>query len=138
MKRNEIIAVVLAILTTVGTIAAALIYEHTRTEAAGFIVIEARSPLNGNWSPATITVREGDVVRLKIRNVETVAHGFSLPEFGVGITELKAGEVKVVEFTPNKTGTFKFFCTVWCSQEHMEMSGELVVVPMLAEVQEAH
>lgn len=135
MKRNEIIAVVLAILATVGTIAAALIYEHTRTEAADFIVIEARSPLNGNWNPVTITVREGDVVRLKIRNVETVAHGFSLPDFGAGITELKPGEVKTVEFTANKSGTFKFFCTVWCSQEHMAMVGEVVVEPELAQAQ---
>ena len=61
-----------------------------------------------------------------IRNIETVTHGFALPDFNIA-TEIKAGEVRVVRFIPDKRGNFKFFCTIWCSPRHMEMTGELIV-----------
>lgn len=132
MRRNEIIAVILALLATVGAIVAALWYNASRD--AGYEVIEllAIQPQNGNWQPSEITVERGKPVRLKIRNVETVSHGFALPDFGIGITEIKPGEVQVIDFTPDKAGVFPFFCTVWCSNEHMAMKGKLIVTDRLA------
>lgn len=133
MRRNEIMAVVLALLATVGTVAAALWYDRSRD--AGYEVVEllAIQPMSGNWQPNEIRVERGKPVRLKIRNVETVSHGFALPEFDIGVTEIKPGEVKVIDFTPDKAGVFPFFCTVWCSNEHMEMSGKLIVSDRLAQ-----
>lgn len=87
----------------------------------------ARAPGNGNWYPQKIKVPVGKKVKIIIRNIETVSHGFALPAFQVAVDEIKAGEVKVVEFTPDKKGTSPFMCTVWCSDRHMEMTGELIV-----------
>jgi heme/copper-type cytochrome/quinol oxidase subunit 2 len=127
MRRNEALAIILALLATAGTVGAALWYEHHRNETLQVVELLANSPLNGNWTPASLEVTKGKPVRLKIRNRETVAHGFSLPDFNVGITEIKPGQVFVVEFTPDRTGTFPFYCTVWCSDEHLAMTGKVVV-----------
>lgn len=127
MRKQEAVAVALTLLATVGTILAALWYD--RHQAAGREVLEllAIQPSNGNWQPSEIHLQKGRPVRLRIRNVETVSHGFALPDFGIGIAEIKPGEVHIVEFTPDRTGTFPFYCTVWCSPEHLAMAGRLIV-----------
>jgi len=137
MRRNEALAVILTLLATVGTVVGALWYEHHRNETMQVVELLANSPLNGNWSPAALEVARGKPVRLKIRNRETVAHGFSLPDFNVGVTEIKPGQVFVVEFTPDRTGSFPFYCTVWCSREHMAMTGRIVVRGPLAQAAHA-
>ena len=126
MQRNEALAVILTLLATVGTVLAALWYDRRRDEKLQVVELLANSPLNGNWTPASLQVTKGKPVRLKIRNRETVTHGFSLPDFNVGVTEIKPGQVFVVEFTPDRSGTFPFYCTVWCSKEHLAMAGTVV------------
>jgi len=54
-------------------------------------------------------------------------HGFAIPALGIDLGEIKAGQSKIVEFTPDKAGKFDFYCTVWCSEYHMQMRGELKV-----------
>ncbi len=79
------------------------------------------------WSfePASITVKKGTKVNLKITSID-VAHGFSLPDFNVN-TRLEPGQETVVEFTPDKVGSFNFFCSVFCGSGHGGMTGTLVV-----------
>lgn len=127
MKRNELIALTLLILATVGTAAGILGIEKYRRAKFFTLELIARAPDNGNWYPKKITVPLGREVRLLIRNIETVSHGFAIPDLEISAGEIKAGEVKVVKFTPDKKGVFPFMCTVWCSDQHMQMRGELVV-----------
>ena len=126
-KNKEKIAVMLMFLATVGTIIGVFVIEAARRKKFYTVELIARSPLNGNWYPKEIRIPLGKEVKIYIRNVETVSHGFSLPEFNVSALEIKAGEVEVVRFTPDKRGTFPFMCTVWCSNEHLHMSGEITV-----------
>lgn len=77
------------------------------------------------FQPATIRIKEGDKVRLKIKSVD-VSHGFAIPEFDVNVT-LEPQKETVVEFIANKKGEFIFFCTVVCGQGHKDMKGKLVV-----------
>ncbi len=127
MKRNEILAVILVLLATVGTVLGIFGVEKYRRSKLYTIELLARSPKNGNWLPRKIHVPLGQEVKILIRNVETVSHGFALPAFNVGVDEIKAGHVAVVRFTPDRRGTFPFMCTVWCSDEHMQMNGEVIV-----------
>lgn len=127
MRRNEAIAVILVIMATVGAIAGVFAVERFRRKKLYTVELIAREPDHGNWYPGKITVPLGKQVRILIRNIETVSHGFALPDFNVAVNEIKAGEVAVVQFTPHKKGTFPFMCTVWCSPRHMEMRGELIV-----------
>jgi heme/copper-type cytochrome/quinol oxidase subunit 2 len=91
------------------------------------IELLARAPERGNWSPQTIRVEQGKEVTLVIRNVDIVTHGFYLPEFGLSAGEIKAGDVREISFTPTVTGEFTFYCSVWCSDYHMNMRGTLIV-----------
>lgn len=127
MRKNELAAVALIFLATIGTVLGILGFENFRKSRLYTVELIARAPDNGNWYPRKITVPFGKKVKILIRNIETVTHGFALPDFNVAVKEIKAGEVVVVEFTPDKKGAFPFMCTVWCSDQHMNMTGEIVV-----------
>lgn len=87
----------------------------------------ARAPERGNWSPRTLELERGREVTLVIRNVDVVTHGFYLPDLGLSVTEIKAGDVKRLTFTPEEGGEFPFYCSMWCSDYHMQMRGTLIV-----------
>ena len=127
MKLNEALATVLMVLSTVGVVAVIFGAEKYRRSTSYTYDLIARTPDHGNWYPRELQVRRGQKVRLLIRNIETVTHGFAIPDLNIAVREIKAGHVSVVEFTPEKSGTFPFLCTVWCSDRHMEMTGTLVV-----------
>lgn len=127
MKKNELAAIIMFLLATVGAIVGIFAYESYRKSKFYTVDLIARSPLNGNWYPRKLIVPYGKEVAIRIRNIETVSHGFAAPDFKEGVKEIKAGEVATVRFTPEKKGTFPFFCTVWCSDEHLQMNGEITV-----------
>ena len=127
MNRNEVIAVILIFLATIGTILGVFTVEKYRRSKFYTVELIARAPNNGNWSPREFKVPYGKEVKILIRNIETVSHGFALPNFGVSNVEIKAGEAVTVKFVPDKRGKFPFMCTVWCSDEHLHMTGELIV-----------
>ena len=127
MSKKENIAVILVILATVGTLLAIMGAEKYRIKKKFTVELIARSPEHGNWYPQKITVAFGQEVKILLRNIETVSHGFALPEFNVAVREIKAGEVKVVEFRADKRGVFPFMCTIWCSDNHLQMRGELFI-----------
>ncbi|HEV8289850.1 MAG TPA: cupredoxin domain-containing protein [Candidatus Norongarragalinales archaeon] len=77
------------------------------------------------WIPDTITVKKGIPVRITITTTD-VAHGFGLTDFGIN-KRINTGETTIVEFTPDKTGSFSFRCTVICGSGHGAMKGTLVV-----------
>ncbi len=77
------------------------------------------------FSPNSITVKKGDTVVLKLTSAD-VAHGLSLPEFGVD-AKVNPGETKTVEFVADKAGTFTFTCNVPCGAGHKAMTGTLIV-----------
>lgn len=101
--------------------------EHYRRQTRFSAELVARQPDYGNWYPDALRVSYGRPLRLMIRNIDTVSHRFAIPDFRVAVREIKAGEVEVVEFTPDKRGSFPFLCTVWCSPRHQQMRGTLVV-----------
>ena len=127
MKRNESIAIVLIFLATVGAVLGIFGFEKYRRSKFYTVELIARAPLNGNWYPKKFSVPYAKEVNLLIRNIETVSHGFAIPDLHVAVPEIKAGEVVAVKFTPDKRGTFPFMCTVWCSDEHLHMTGEITV-----------
>ncbi len=77
------------------------------------------------WEPATITAKKGELVRLIIHNAD-VPHGLVIPDLGVMEGDIPP-DGAVIEFMASKTGTFEFFCSVWCGEGHMEMRGKIVI-----------
>ncbi|MBM3127707.1 MAG: hypothetical protein FJ009_03630 [Chloroflexi bacterium] len=125
--KNEPIAVAMLILGTIVAIIGILGFENYRRSAEYTAELTARATEYGNWYPNTITIPYGKPAKILIRNIDVVSHGFALPDFQIAVMEIKAGESAVIEFTPDKKGVFPFVCTIWCSNRHMEMRGQLVV-----------
>ena len=71
------------------------------------------------YSPNSITVKNGQRVKITINNIDT-SHGIDVPDFRVSGKDS-------VEFVANKTGLFIFRCIVNCGEGHMEMVGTLTV-----------
>ena len=80
---------------------------------------------NWEFDPSTITVNQGDTVRITIKSID-VDHGLAIPDFNVNV-KFKPGDIKTVEFIADKKGEFRFYCNVYCGSGHREMEGTLVV-----------
>jgi plastocyanin domain-containing protein len=74
-------------------------------------VQEVTIVVRGGYDPASVRVRKGAAVRLVFDRQETssCSEEVVLPEFGIK-RFLPAHEKTVVEFTPEKAGTFEFTC----------------------------
>ncbi len=77
------------------------------------------------FTPDTITVKQGEKIRLKITS-EDVSHGFSILELGVNEV-IEPEKETVVELTPTKKGSYRYFCSVECGNGHLAMQGKLIV-----------
>ena len=66
------------------------------------------------WSfdPSEITVRKGEEVTIIFKHAGKIAHNFVIGEFGVRTATILLGKTDEITFTPTKTGTFPFWCSV--------------------------
>ena len=79
------------------------------------------------FEPATITVTQGDSVRLRLHSADRT-HGFAIKAYQVKALIPKAGEAVTVEFVADQAGTFDFTCSEYCGIGHAAMKGRLVVL----------
>ncbi len=126
MNAKKILTILLLIGCTVVPVIAAIVYERHREQQFAAEIL-ARAPEKGNFSPRRLKldVPAGEEVKLRIRNVDTVMHGFAIPDLEVDAGEIKAGHSAIVSFTPERPGTHEFYCTIWCSEYHLQMRGVL-------------
>jgi cytochrome c oxidase subunit 2 len=75
--------------------------------------------------PAEIRVKQGETVSLQFTAPE-VPMGVNLADFNQRV-DVVPGKTALLEFTPDKVGTFTFLCDVFCGSGHEDMSGTLVV-----------
>lgn len=127
MKIKILVSAVLVLACTVGPIVVTFAYESYRTRDLTAEII-ARAPEKGNFSPRILVVPAGEKVKLRVRNIDTVTHGFAIPALDIDAGEIKAGHSVILEFTPKTPGKYDFYCTVWCSDYHLQMKGVLEVV----------
>ena len=78
-----------------------------------------------SFEPNPIVVKKGVPVKLFVTSTD-VKHGISIPAFGVN-KDLPVGEETIIEFTPDKAGSFPLFCSVFCGSGHGGMSATLQV-----------
>lgn len=80
---------------------------------------------NYGFSPETILVTQGDIVKLKLSSSD-IPHGFAIDEYNIS-EYLDSKSEKTVEFMANKKGTFTYYCDVPCGSGHGSMRGRLIV-----------
>jgi nitrosocyanin len=77
------------------------------------------------FAPSTLTVNKGDKVQITFQNSSGI-HDFVIDEFNVESTRISEGQTDTVEFTADKAGSFKYYCSVG-NHRQMGMEGTLVV-----------
>ena len=140
-----IVSAVILLLCTAVPVAGIFWYESARTRGITAEIL-CRAPERGNFlvkplvadlkllreqrgdGPRKLSVPVGEKVRLRVRNVDTVTHGFAIPALDIEGEDIKAGQQRIIEFTPEKPGRYDFYCTAWCSEHHLQMRGVLEVV----------
>jgi plastocyanin len=89
--------------------------EHTfRVEASSY-----------EFSPAEITVNPGDRVTIELTSTDVV-HGLYLDGYDLQISA-DPGQTETLTFTADRSGTFRFRCSVTCGDLHPFMIGKLHV-----------
>jgi heme/copper-type cytochrome/quinol oxidase subunit 2 len=79
------------------------------------------------WTPATLVVKKGTLVKLKLVNnvpSDPNQHGFAIPAYNIAEIVMR-GEPKSVEFKADKDGVFPIICQL----HPAHVGGELVVLP---------
>ena len=68
-----------------------------------------------------ITVNKGDTVKVTLKNTEG-NHGVKFEGYN---KEVQSDET--ITFVANKTGEFKYACSIFCGTGHDDMTGKLIV-----------
>ena len=120
MKRNVIILLIAVCATAAGAWA-------PQVQDGGNVktidVIASRF----QFEPATITVAQGDRVRLRLHSADRT-HAFAIKALRVKTLIPSGGEAVSVAFVADRAGSFDFTCAEYCGTGHARMKGRLVVV----------
>jgi DNA-binding beta-propeller fold protein YncE/plastocyanin len=89
------------------------------------------------FAPNEINVYKGDPLRIVLQNIDEkgnmidntdVVHGFTINGYADQTQVLMPrGVAATLEFTPDKSGTFDFYCSNYCGSVHMSMRGKFIV-----------
>ncbi|MCS6936532.1 MAG: cupredoxin domain-containing protein [Candidatus Bipolaricaulota bacterium] len=80
------------------------------------------------WLPSTIILYAGETVRLRIENQDQLTpegHGFAMPGLLPAPIALRPGEVREIEFTPERPGVYRYFCHL---HGEFHLSGQVLVL----------
>lgn len=77
------------------------------------------------FEPSALTVKKGQKVRVTFESASG-NHDFVIDELGVATKRVGTGGQDVVEFTPNRAGTFSYYCSVG-NHRAMGMEGTITV-----------
>ena len=124
MKKKVIVLVLALCATAAGTWARQVKGNGNVDEIRTIDVVASRF----QFEPATITVAEGEHVRLRLRSADGT-HGFAIKALRLKALIPKAGETVTVDVAADEAGTFDVTCSEYCGTGHGAMKGRLVVLP---------
>jgi nitrous-oxide reductase len=104
---------------------------QARVERNGSTVEIWSAVIRSHYTPERVEVNKGDHVIWHLTSLERqrdATHGFALSGYNINLS-LEPGETQTIEFDANKSGTFTFYCTEFCSALHLEMLGYFLVKP---------
>lgn len=79
------------------------------------------------FDPSTIQVHQNQRIRIYLRSKD-VTHGIRIDGYPIKI-DVRPGQVKTLEFTATRAGSFRFRCSHACGYFHPFMIGKLTVKP---------
>jgi len=103
-------------------LAACLLVSATLQSASNSVEVTCQKSF---YTPDVIHARLNEPLTL-IVNATDVTHGFAIDEFKIA-KEIVPGNPVTIEFTPDQTGKFDYYCVVRCGKKHLQMRGTLIV-----------
>ncbi|MFI5344740.1 MAG: cupredoxin domain-containing protein [Elusimicrobiota bacterium] len=81
---------------------------------------------NKIWTPSFFVVKKGDKVKITLINAASGVHAFAIDGYPVDVqvNNAEGDNTKVVEFTANKAGIFRIFCSMHAGH----VGGQLLVL----------
>ena len=64
------------------------------------------------FTPKSINLEAGKSVKIVYKNTGTLPHDLVITELGVRTKVINQGKEDTISFTPDKSGTYTFFCSV--------------------------
>jgi cytochrome c oxidase subunit II len=118
MNRRYFIALLIGSSAAEGAFA----LRHVWAAAPGEVEIQASK---FEFTPETVKAKRGQPVTFVLTSIDRI-HGFKMPDFGIR-TDIVPDKETRITITPDKAGTFVFFCDIFCGDGHEDMAGTLVV-----------
>jgi len=113
------------LLISSGCLAVALLALIGQASAADSQIVKI-SAKRFAFTPAEITVKKGVPVTFELTTQDR-SHGFAIEGTKVRTT-IEPGKTTELKFTPTTSGSYNFYCDVFCGSGHDDMSGKLKVV----------
>ena len=78
------------------------------------------------WTPSFFVVKKGDKVKITLVNLASGVHAFAIDGYDVNVqvNNAETDRTKVVEFTADKAGIFR----IYCSMHAGHVGGQLLVL----------
>lgn len=90
------------------------------------LLLHARMPEQGGWSPSVLTATVGKPLRLHLTS-DDVTHSFAVGQTDWPAVDINPGEETEVTLTFDHPGKYVFYCTRWCGPNHWRMRGTIEV-----------
>jgi mono/diheme cytochrome c family protein/plastocyanin len=103
-----------------------LSFRWWETSSSDRIEIRARMPENGGWTPADLTVAQGETIHLRLTS-DDVLHSFAIGKMDAPPTDIYPGKWTDLSLTFDQPGKYTFYCTRWCGSNHWRMRGIIEV-----------
>ena len=78
------------------------------------------------YSPNKIRIKRGVPTILEFTSLDRV-HGFTVPGLGGIRATIEPGKITHLRIVAPKTGTYEFYCDIFCGDGHEGMNGTIVV-----------
>ena len=121
LARSLVIVILLGLLVPIGVVS-----WRSRRDNEDVILINARMPESGGWSPSDLTAQVGQPLRLQLTSGDVV-HGFAIGQSDNPEIEIMPGQVTETILVFNQPGKYTFYCTRWCGPNHWRMRGTIEV-----------
>jgi mono/diheme cytochrome c family protein/plastocyanin len=92
----------------------------------GSLLLHARMPEQGGWSPSALTATVGKPLQLRLTS-DDVTHSLTVGQTDWPAVDIQPGEVTEVTLTFDHPGKYVFYCTRWCGPYHWRMRGTIEV-----------
>ncbi len=118
--KTRVVPLAAALVLALGIVAAGM---HVAAQPAEQVIHIAVKKFD--YTPNEIKLKKGVPVVLEFSPAE-VAMGFNAPDLKLR-TDIFPGKVTRLRIVPDRSGTFSFFCDIFCGSGHEEMTGTIVV-----------